>query len=88
MKLEFEINSLTESSLRSVSEGVCEVMDSEPSLKWFVVLWLGVDLSQGVVAGDEDALRPELDATSFCLCWERILVCPLLEVVAADLVGS
>ncbi len=88
MKLEFEINSLTESSLRSVSEGGSEVMDLEPPLKGFIVLGLWVDLPEAVVAGHDDALGPELNAASFCLCCEWVVVCPLLEMVSADLLGT
>jgi len=64
------------------------VVELEATLKGFIVLRLRVDFSQGVVARDDDCLRAELDATSFGLGREGIVICPLLEVVSTDLLGS
>jgi len=71
-----------------LGEGILKVMDLEAALKGLIVLRLRVDFSQSVVAGDDDCLRAELNAASFSLGWERILVCPLLEVVPTDLLGA
>ncbi len=60
-------------------------MDLESSFEGFVILWLRIDFSKTVVAGDEDALRSKLDTTSFGLCRKGVLVCPLFQVVPTDL---
>lgn len=63
-------------------------MDLETTLQGFIVLRFRIDFTQGVVAGDDDCLGAELNATSFSLGGEGVVICPLLEVVSTDLLGS
>jgi len=71
-----------------LGEGNLEVVELKAPLKRLIVLRFGVDFSERVVAGDEDTGRPELDASTFGLCWEWVVICPLLEVVPTDLLGT
>ncbi len=71
-----------------LGERVLKVMELEATLKGFIVLRFRVDFSESVVAGDENSCWPELDTATLCLCRERVVICPLLEVVSTDLLGT
>lgn len=64
------------------------MVSSEPPLQGKIVLWLLVALFNAVVAGDHYLLRPDSSVGSFGLSFEWVVVCPLLEVVGADLLWS
>jgi len=61
------------------------VVYCEASLDGLVVLMLDPAFFNAVVAGDDDSLRAEFDGSSFDFGGERVLVCPLFEVVPANL---
>lgn len=64
------------------------MVSSEPPLQGKIVLWLFVALFNAVVAGDHYLLRPDSSVGSFGLSFEWVVVCPLLEVVGANLLWS
>lgn len=56
----------------------------EPSLDGFIVLRIFIDLSQAVVARDDDPLWPDEQGASFGFAGERVVVCPDLHLVCSD----
>jgi len=64
------------------------VVKLETTLQGFIVLRLWVYLPECVVARDDDCPGAELNTTSFGLGREGIVICPLLEMMSADLLGA
>lgn len=60
----------------------------EPSLQWCGVLHLRVALLDGVVAGDHYPLWSDEELATLLCCLEGVVVSPLLEVLASNLLGT
>lgn len=64
------------------------MVDFESTFKWFVVLFVLIALLDRVVARDDNPLGSYQDLTAFLCGLEWVVVCPLLEVLAANLPRS
>lgn len=73
---------------RLLTEGFLKVVELKPTLKRLIVLRFGVYLPEGVVAGDKQPFRAALYGSALGLCWELVVICPLLEMMPTDLVGA
>lgn len=63
-------------------------MEFKPAFNGKEVLWLWPYLLRVIVGGDDDPLRTDLDAGSFGLCAEGVMICPLFNVVCINLLGA
>lgn len=59
----------------------------ESAFKGFIVLRLRIALLDGVVAGDEDTLRPKFRCSTLDLASEGVVISPHLHVVSTNQVG-
>ena len=64
------------------------MVDLEASFDCFVVLLIRPALSDRVVAGHDNLLRPDRHVASLCVRLERVMVRPLLHPVGPDLLRT